>query len=266
MFRQLWIVPVNKMGLFFSKFFVILLYSMSFMLLNAAAPLYSLESFLDISLFPGLTLCFWWNVVLENAVLIGISMLPVLALSALQKGYLFPACMILLYLFAGFFMTSACPYFHPISCTSILIARNGIIPGLTLPSKFLPAFLGILVWSLGSIAFASLALRKRKKGEHMKTLLWAELQKLPPLQHSLCYYFCSLFVAILVFSGGVVMVSEEQYALNRTGWYLSTAQVWATLFVLPAMLALFGSYLICREEQDDTMKSLLLIPVSVRGS
>ena len=98
----------------------------------------------------------------------------------------------------------------------------------------------------------------------MKILLWAELQKLRRSNILFVTIFAVFFVAILVFSGGVVMVSEEQYALNRTGWYLSTVQVWATLFVLPAMLALFGSYLICREEQDDTMKSLLLIPVSKR--
>lgn len=98
----------------------------------------------------------------------------------------------------------------------------------------------------------------------MKILLWAELQKLRRSNILFVTIFAVFFVAILVFSGGVVMVSEEQYALNRTGWYLSTAQVWATLFVLPAMLALFGSYLICREDQDDTMKSLLLIPVSKR--
>ena len=77
----------------------------------------------------------------------------------------------------------------------------------------------------------------------MKTLLWAELQKLRRSNILFVTIFAVFFVAILVFSGGVVMVSEEQYALNRTGWYLSTAQVWATLFVLPAMLALFGSYL-----------------------
>ena len=134
---------------------------MGFMLLNATASVL-------FGILPGYFPFSWADTLLlverclEIAVLIGISMLPVLALSALQKGYLFPACMILLYLFAGFFMTSACPYFYPISCTSILIARKRIIPGLTLPSELLPAFLGILVWSLGSIAFASLALRKRK--------------------------------------------------------------------------------------------------------
>lgn len=33
------------------------------------------------------------------------------------------------------------------------------------------------------------------------------------------------------------------------------------LYVLPAVIALLGSYMICREEQEDTLKSLRLIPV-----
>ena len=51
----------------------------------------------------------------------------------------------------------------------------------------------------------------------MKTLLWAELQKLRRSNILFVTIFAVFFVAILVFSGGVVMVSEEQYALNRTG-------------------------------------------------
>ena len=35
-----------------------------------------------------------------------------------------------------------------------------------------------------------------------------------------------------------------------------------TFFVLPAVIALLGSYMICREEQEDTIKSLRLIPIS----
>lgn len=31
---------------------------------------------------------------------------------------------------------------------------------------------------------------------------------------------------------------------------------------LPAVISILGSYMICREEQDDILKSLLLIPVS----
>ena len=37
MLKQLWIVPVSKMGYFFSKFFVVLIYSVCFMLITAFA-------------------------------------------------------------------------------------------------------------------------------------------------------------------------------------------------------------------------------------
>ena len=37
MLKQLWIVPVSKMGYFFSKFIVVLIYSIVFMLISAVA-------------------------------------------------------------------------------------------------------------------------------------------------------------------------------------------------------------------------------------
>ena len=43
---------------------------------------------------------------------------------------------------------------------------------------------------------------------------------------------------------------------------MNAAQSLATFFVLPAVIALLGSYMICREEQEDTIKSLRLIPIS----
>lgn len=44
-YKQLWIVPVNKIGYFFSKFFVIIMYSILFMLVNAiASALFSILS------------------------------------------------------------------------------------------------------------------------------------------------------------------------------------------------------------------------------
>ena len=42
---------------------------------------------------------------------------------------------------------------------------------------------------------------------------------------------------------------------------MSAAQSLATFYVLPAVIALLGSYMVCREEQEDTLKSLRLIPV-----
>lgn len=50
--------------------------------------------------------------------------------------------------------------------------------------------------------------------------------------------------------------------MSDAGWYMTMVQPWATMFVLPAIIAMLGSYMICREEQDDTLKSLLLIPVN----
>lgn len=43
---------------------------------------------------------------------------------------------------------------------------------------------------------------------------------------------------------------------------MAAALTWATMFVLAAMTALMGSYMICREEQDDTIKYLRLIPIN----
>ncbi len=42
---------------------------------------------------------------------------------------------------------------------------------------------------------------------------------------------------------------------------MTAAQSLATFYVLPAVIALLGSYMICREEQEDNLKSLRLIPV-----
>ena len=102
----------------------------------------------------------------------------------------------------------------------------------------------------------------------MRTLLWAERQKLRRSNMVKAAVFASVLTAVIVFVGGW---AEYQGAdgrfvgyrqIDRAGWYLNVLQSWATFFVLPAVTALLGSYVICREEQDDTLKTLRLIPVS----
>ena len=44
--------------------------------------------------------------------------------------------------------------------------------------------------------------------------------------------------------------------IDDAGWFMNAAQSLATFFVLPAVIALLGSYMICREEQEDTIKSV----------
>ncbi len=68
-------------------------------------------------------------------------------------------------------------------------------------------------------------------------------------------------VAVIVFIGGQTEYDGAR-DIDNDGWYMTVSQPWATFFVLPAVIALLGSYMICREEQEDTIKSLRLIPVN----
>ena len=95
----------------------------------------------------------------------------------------------------------------------------------------------------------------------MKELLWAEKQK---LRHSKIIWitvFAVIMVAVIVFAQGQFVFNGSRY-VDGAGWFMTASQSLATFYVLPAVLALLGSYMICREELEDTMKSLQLIPVN----
>ena len=98
----------------------------------------------------------------------------------------------------------------------------------------------------------------------MKILLWAEFQKLRRSNIILFTVFAIVFTAVFVFLAGTTTASPEQMTVSSVGWYMTMTQVWETVLVLPAVIALLGSYMICREEQDDTIKNLRLIPVNER--
>ena len=94
----------------------------------------------------------------------------------------------------------------------------------------------------------------------MKQLLWAEKQKLRRSKLIWITIFATIMVAVIVFAQGQFVFHGSRY-VDNAGWFMTAAQSLATFFV-PAVIALFGSYMICREEQEDTMKSLQLIPVN----
>lgn len=96
----------------------------------------------------------------------------------------------------------------------------------------------------------------------MRILLWAEFQKLRRSNIIFFTVFATILVAVIVFVSGKTTVYDNQFTTNAAGWYMAIAQVWATMFVIPAVIALLGSYMICREEDDDTIKSLRLIPIN----
>lgn len=95
----------------------------------------------------------------------------------------------------------------------------------------------------------------------MKTLLWAERQKLRKSKIVRVAVFAVVLVALIVYAEGQLMFYGRRY-IDGAGWYMTAVQSLATFFVLPAVTALMGSYMICREEQEDVLKSLKLIPLS----
>ena len=162
MFRQLWIVPVSKTGFFFSKFFVVLVYAVCFMLVTAAASvMFGVSS--------GYVVWEWSSVLyllercLEIGVLTAFAMLPILALAASGKGYILPVSLTLVYVFSGFFSTGGKLYLHPMAGTAAIIMRNGDIPGLafTQAVSVPSALLCICIWDIAAVLFAGISLRRR---------------------------------------------------------------------------------------------------------
>lgn len=96
----------------------------------------------------------------------------------------------------------------------------------------------------------------------MKTLLWAEKLKLKRSKILWVAIFSAIMVAFIVFMQGQFQYYGQRYVDGAT-WYMTAIQSLGSLYVFPAMIALMGSYMVCRENQDDTMKSLSLIPVSL---
>lgn len=94
----------------------------------------------------------------------------------------------------------------------------------------------------------------------MGILLWAECRKLRRSKILWIAGFAVVMVACIVFAQGQFTFFDSRY-IDDAGWFMTTAQSLATFYVLPAVIALLGSYIICREEQEDTLKSLRLIPV-----
>lgn len=107
----------------------------------------------------------------------------------------------------------------------------------------------------------------------MRNLLWAECQKLRRSKIAWLALFAAVMVAAVVFAAGLAVHDgpDVQYGLKRVwsgtryidnaGWYMDEAQPWAGMFVLPAVVALLGGYMVSREKDEDTHKALRLIPV-----
>lgn len=163
MLKQLWIVPISKMGYFFSKFFVVLIYSIGFMLITAVASVM-------LSVLPGYVTFDWRNVLyllkkcLEIGVITPFAMLPILAIAASQKGYILPISITLVYVFLGFILMPVNMYLHPFTNMAVIVMGNGDIPGPMIMQEInIPlAFFSIFVWSVVFVLLANITLKRRK--------------------------------------------------------------------------------------------------------
>ena len=84
----------------------------------------------------------------------------------------------------------------------------------------------------------------------MQVMIWTELKKLRRSRMLLVALFGLCMVLVIVTAQGFFAGGNEAYGMEPE-WYLT------------GIIALFGSYIICRESQEDVLKSLLLIPVNM---
>ncbi|WP_311526358.1 ABC transporter permease, partial [uncultured Parvimonas sp.] len=91
----------------------------------------------------------------------------------------------------------------------------------------------------------------------MKTLLFAEYKKLYRSKLMFLLVFALIMTLGIVFLQGQFSFDGKKY-IDTFGWYFLQVQSLTTYFVLPSLIALFGGYIICREEQEDVLKSLKL--------
>ena len=134
MLKQLWIIPISKTGYFFSKFIVVLSYSVCFMLLTAIASVF-------FGMLPGY-ITFEWN--------------------SISYLFILPVCVTLVYTFLSFILLMVNMYLHPLSSATAIIMRD--IPGVILAQEVnIPAALFCIgIWTIVSIVFAYISLKHRK--------------------------------------------------------------------------------------------------------
>lgn len=162
MLKQFFIVPVSKMGFFLSKFFVILIFSVCFMLITAIASV-------AFSVIPGYvkfdmrSILYLIEKCMEIGVLSAFAILPILSIAVAKKGYIFPICVTLVYSFCSFILMSINMYLLPITSMAVIMMRNKDIPGVIYTQELnIPlALLCICIWDIGAILLAKIALKRK---------------------------------------------------------------------------------------------------------
>ncbi len=94
----------------------------------------------------------------------------------------------------------------------------------------------------------------------MKDLLWAESQKLHRSKILWIAGFATVMVGLIVFAQGQFTFYDRRY-IDGAGWFMTAALIPCYLLCSACCNFPIGKLYDCREEQEDTLKSLRLIPV-----
>ena len=86
----------------------------------------------------------------------------------------------------------------------------------------------------------------------MQVMIWTELKKLRRSRMLLVALFGLCMVLVIVTAQGFFAGGNEAYGMEPE-WYLTGVQSLGTMYALPGIIALFGSYIICRESQEDVL-------------
>ena len=98
----------------------------------------------------------------------------------------------------------------------------------------------------------------------MKTLLLVEYKKLHRSKLIFMIIFAFIMTLGVIFLQGQFSYGDKKY-IDTFGWYILQVHSLTIYFVLPSLIALLGGYIICREEQEDVLKSLKLIPIDEKN-
>lgn len=95
----------------------------------------------------------------------------------------------------------------------------------------------------------------------MRIYLWAEGRKLKRSKIIGIAIFAVILTVAVVFAQGQFVFYGIRY-IDKPGWLMNASISLSTYYVFPAVVALFGTYLINREYRDDTLKNLRIIPIN----
>lgn len=96
----------------------------------------------------------------------------------------------------------------------------------------------------------------------MGALIICEVKKLRRSRIVFIALFGMLLILFIVAAQGFYAGGDMDYGMEPE-WFLTGVQSLGTLYAMPGIIALLGSYIFCRELREDVLKSMRIVPVDI---